>query len=95
MIPGLLELVLMTLGAYRATRLIGWDTFPPVEAVRLRVASRSDLAAELLGCPFCLGWWVSLTVYVLWVAFPTVTVTACVPLAVSASVGLIARNLDP
>lgn len=34
MIPSALPLVLLALAAYRVTRLLGWDTLPPVAAAR-------------------------------------------------------------
>ncbi len=51
--------------------------------------------AKFLVCPWCQGAWVSLAVYLLWVWLPTETLYVAAPLALSATVGLIAKNLDP
>jgi hypothetical protein len=51
--------------------------------------------AHWLACPFCQGFWVSLAVYLAWVFEPRWTLYAVAPFAISAAVGLIARNLDP
>lgn len=56
---------------------------------------RWPVLAELVHCPFCLGFWVSLVTYLAWVFEPRWTLYACVPLALSAAVGLLAKNLDP
>lgn len=55
---------------------------------------RRPLLADLLSCAFCLGWWLSLVAYLAWLAEPTWTLYVCAPLALSAAVGLIAKNLD-
>lgn len=56
---------------------------------------RRPLLAHLVHCPFCVGWWVSLALYIVWLWLPTETLYAAAPLALSAAVGLIAKNLDP
>lgn len=50
---------------------------------------------HFLTCPFCVGFWLSLVAYLGWRFFPTETLYVAAPLALSAAVGLIARNLDP
>lgn len=67
---------------------------PSSEVGGVRPAYERQTLAHLVHCPFCMGWWVSLTVYLAWLAAPAVTLAACVPLAVSSAVGLIAKNLD-
>lgn len=141
MIPDALTLALLALAAFRMTRLIGWDTFPPVARARSRIllswiepvcssckAERADyeardgrewvglencprcgsgepatfleghgrpLLGELVECPFCLGWWIALALYAGWLVAPTAALVVSVPLALSAAVGLLAKNLDP
>jgi hypothetical protein len=51
--------------------------------------------AHLVHCAFCLGFWVACAVYVAWLLVPTPTLYVCVALALSAAVGLVAKNLDP
>ena len=69
----------------------------------LRSKVRSDghpkgerwMLADLVGCPFCLGLYLSVAVYVLWLWQPTVVMYGSAPFALSAAIGLIAKNLDP
>ena len=51
--------------------------------------------AKFITCPFCQGFWVSCIVYVVWIYAPTAVLYVTVPLALSATVGLVSRNLDP
>ena len=53
------------------------------------------MLAKLAHCPWCLGIWISAAVWLAWLAFPDGTVGVSVPLALSAGVGLIAKNGDP
>ncbi len=101
----LLTFALLALGAFRLTRLAGWDdvTHPARRAllgvtddgrpVRGRTA-RWRLAAWA-HCPWCVGFWISVAVYAAWRVAPAATLVAMTPLAISALVGLIAKNLDP
>lgn len=45
-------------------------------------------------CPFCLGWWLSLAWYCLWLAWPIGSLAVATPFALSAVVGLVTKNLD-
>ena len=58
-------------------------------------AYRRPVLAELFSCAYCFGLWLSLGVYVLWLASPAAAVYAAFPLALSAAIGIIARWLDP
>lgn len=108
--PDAVALVVLALGAFRLTRIIGWDTLAGL--VRLRVwatgrrleddgrvtvtnPARPEWIDQLLSCPWCLGWWVCLATAGSWWAWPTTTLAVALPLALSAAVGLIAKNLDP
>lgn len=55
--------------------------------------SRRYLSA-LIRCPWCLGFWIALAVAGAWWAFPHVTLLAATPLALSAALGLVKKNLD-
>jgi hypothetical protein len=68
---------------------------PDSEVDDVRPAYDRPLLAHLVHCPFCLGWWVSLAVYVWWVATPAWGLYAVAPFALSGFVGLVAKNLDP
>lgn len=108
--PDAVAFVILALGAFRLTRIIGWDTLAGL--VRLREWAtgrgfddrgqvvvldhrRPEWIDQLLSCPWCLGWWVCLTTAFSWWAWPTVTLAIALPLALSAVVGLVAKNLDP
>lgn len=111
MIPSPWIALVLALGAYRLTRLVGWDDFPL--ALRLRAWAtgekqsrgphvhgdhytyRRPTVQKLLTCPFCAGFWISCLVYVAWLEVPTETLYGLAPLAIAAAVGLIAKNLDP
>jgi hypothetical protein len=56
---------------------------------------RRALLAELVHCAFCLGLWLSAGAYVLWLEWPRPTLYGAMPFAISAFIGLVARNLDP
>lgn len=84
-------LIVAILAAARLTRLITTDTFG--EPVRLAV-SRSDFGRELIHCPWCIGFWISLAVALVTMAsWPhPVTVVVLIAFAISEAVGLIAVN---
>lgn len=106
MIPDGLPLLILILGAYRLTRLVGWDEFPLVAKLRDRVTGKRGVEGgveyherpvleHFLTCPFCVGFWISAAVYVAWLSAPRPTLYAVTPFAISGAVGLIAKNLDP
>jgi hypothetical protein len=59
------------------------------------VVYRHPLLAHFISCAYCLGFWVGLVVYLAWIWFPTETLYAAAPFALSGAVGIIARMLDP
>lgn len=65
------------------------------EAVQQTVTFRRPLLAEFLGCAFCLGFWLSVLVVACWRLEPDWTLRVCFVLALSATAGLIAKQLDP
>jgi hypothetical protein len=107
-IPSPFELVLLALAAMRLTRLIGWDSI--TDPIRSRITghhhgghkagkrpgARWDKPQWMLflTCPWCLGFWVSGVVWGAWLVWPTATLIACTPFAISAVVGLVVKNLD-
>lgn len=56
---------------------------------------KRPLLAHFVHCPFCIGFWLSAAVYVAWVFEPRGTLYVAAPFALSAVVGLVAKNLDP
>lgn len=49
---------------------------------------------EFVHCPFCMGFWVSLALWLAWSASPHWTLVAASPFAINAAVGLVTKNLD-
>lgn len=95
--------VLLALAAYRVFRIVGYDTI--TQPVRERVTGYKDsdelpadveraYLAKLVRCPWCLGWWISLGVWLVYETWPYTTARLAVPFALSAAVGMIGRNLD-
>lgn len=67
---------------------------PSSEVTDVRPAYSRPMLAHLVHCPFCIGWWISLSVYGAWLLWPHGSLYAFAPLALSGAVGLIAKNLD-
>lgn len=65
-------------------------TGDPVGHSKVRV-----YVSTLVRCPWCVGFWLSLALYGAWLLSPRWVGIAMIPLALSASFGLIAKNLDP
>ncbi len=107
MIPGPWVALVLALAAFRLTRLAGWDDFPLAVRVRGWITGEHTIRgraeplyqrptlAHLLACPWCIGFWISCAVYVGWLLVPTEALYAAAPFALSAFVGLVAKNLDP
>lgn len=65
------------------------------EPVTHRTAWRRPALAYGLSCAYCLSVWGGVAWYAAWRLWPSWTLAAAFPLAVSSAVGLIARWLDP
>lgn len=65
------------------------------EKPEITVSYRRPLLDHFIHCPFCVGAWLSLIVYLAWLAEPRWTLYGAAPFALSGAVGLIAKNLDP
>lgn len=88
-----LFLAVVTLAAYRVTRLLVRDQFPPIETQRARIAARwgdASWQAYLAQCPWCAGVYVSGIAVVLADWYTSVPAPAAVWGAVAAGVGLLA-----
>lgn len=59
------------------------------------ISERRYYLAKLVRCPWCIGFWLSVTVWLAWWGEPRVTLFLATPLALSAIVGLVAKNWDP
>lgn len=108
MIPDWWSFLLLALGTFRLTRLVGWDEFPLVLTLRDMLTGavykyRTEEPTEhkrpgvdhFIHCPWCVGFWIGLALYVVWLCAPRPTLYAVIPFALSAVVGLVAKNLDP
>lgn len=92
---GTIWLILYSLFAYRITRLITHDSLPPMARMRDYVLDRWGHSpwSELIVCPWCMGFWVSLgTVVVASTPADTVFRWVALPFAMSAIVGLLASR---
>jgi hypothetical protein len=99
-----LTFVILVLAAHRVTRLIGWDTITAKWRARLtgysdtgernRYPHNRKALGEFVHCPWCLGFWVCLVLYVCWRIWPDATFTFATVAALSSAVGLVVHNGD-
>lgn len=99
---------LLVLGAMRITRLVGWDTLTAGlreratgwtdDGHRLDVThpsrARGQAIRAFVSCPWCLGFWISVLVWLAWLEWPRATLVAMTPFAINAVVGVIVKKLD-
>jgi hypothetical protein len=85
--------------ADRLEAATGKRTCPPIVAAATTayppISPRRYYLSKMVRCPWCAGWWVTLIVWALWLAWPHAVLIAVTPFALSAILGLIAKNLDP
>lgn len=82
----LLQLIVLALGVARIVHLIVEDRI--LESVRGRVLARlvrkkHDKLVILLGCVWCVGWWVTLAWSLAWLRWPDGTTLWAIPWAVA------------
>jgi hypothetical protein len=93
-------LVLLAGGAYRVWRLVAEDLVAePVRRWLYRgewdgegdppAGYRSGLG-DFVGCPWCLGFWIAVAWWGLWLEWPHGTLVAAAPFTISAVVGAVA-----
>lgn len=104
-IPSWWQFTLLSLAAFRVFRLISEDTIldrPRAwllgysgwkEGEKLPDSYRVKWG-EWITCPWCLGFHLSVILWLLWLWQPTWMVGLCTPFALSAMVGLIAHFSD-
>lgn len=87
-----LEVMVVGLAAFRISRLVTTDDFPPIELARTRLiewAGKDSALAEWVSCPWCAGWHITLILVAVALRYPAVRKALLVP-AVSGVVGLLA-----
>lgn len=104
MIPSAWQLALLSLGVYRVWRIIGLDDMPGLVAMRNWLAGASELAgvwsfrrrwvADLLQCPWCSGWWLSLSAAAVWFVDARAALLIAVPFALATLVGALGHFLN-
>ena len=90
----LVSLIILVLAGYRLTRLIIEDEIldTPREWVRSKFKPNGK-ADYLLGCPWCMGFWVALIIAIMYLVIPTAMMVVALPLALSAAIGLIYQKV--
>jgi hypothetical protein len=95
------DLVINSMAAYRLTRLWTRDSLPPLPAVRQHVLDKLDEIqdakhttqehplAELVHCPWCIGFWISAGV----VGAATLAPRAWRPLATALAFSAVVANI--
>lgn len=127
--PDALACLLLALGVFRLTRLVGWDDLtitlrhkvtgmgdrehhewasyidaqrqlgndpwqPTRDVAPPPVTARRFYLSKMIRCPWCVGFWLSLLIWAAWLLAGAWTVGLAVPWALSAAVGIVAKNLD-
>lgn len=87
-------LLVFLLATYRLTRLVIEDEIfdRPRDWIYRKVKPGGKLE-YLLGCPWCLSFWVAIPLMILYVFFPTGMMVVGLPLAGSAVAGLIYQKV--
>jgi Protein of unknown function (DUF1360) len=87
--------ILLALASFRVTRFFVEDIlFEPVRDKIWEKFPPSTKLGYLFTCYWCLGFWVSALILVLYLLFPSVMIVPVLLLALSAVVGMIAKLLD-
>lgn len=107
MVPDLYELILLALAAYRTWRLLAEDAvldWPRRRILRMGNWRKEgdpyppkyrEAVGDFVGCPACLGFWISLFWFVAWAIFPYETLVVAAVASISALVIFQRQKLDP
>lgn len=106
----MMDLLVDALAAYRLTRLVVVDTFPPVQAAREAIKERFPArqwpnghggyhveehpAVELIQCPYCAGFWVAAAVVAARLLVPAAWAPLARALAMAAVAGKLVDVID-
>lgn len=92
--PSWYALVILALAVFRMYRLIAEDDIldrPRDWFLDRLEEERLEKLDKLITCPWCLGFWLSVAAWGLWLLAPSWTVGLAFPWALSAAVALIAK----
>lgn len=90
----LILFIVFLLSTYRLTRLIIEDEiFDTPRDWLYRQVKPGGKLAYLLGCPWCISFWVAIPLMILFIGFPTGMMVVGLPLAGSAVVGFIYQKV--
>ena len=95
-LPAWLQFVIISLAAYRLTRLVTTDeiTAPLREWVWRRRPPESSRIGYLLACDWCTGIWVGSLLVVGHMIAPVPATWVCLALAVAATVGILSERMS-
>jgi hypothetical protein len=91
----LVNLIILSLGAFRLTHLITTDAI--ADGFRTKVWKRFPPTTKigyLITCNWCTGFWVALFTVLFYLALPTLTIVVSLVLAISAAIGLISAWIE-
>lgn len=101
-VPDWWQFLLLFGGAFRTFRLIAEDTI--LDGPRARLLGYKGWVdgqplpktyrakwGEFITCPWCAGFHIGVIFWICWLIWPTATLFVCVPLAVNAAVGMVAK----
>jgi hypothetical protein len=94
-VPDWWSFAIMALAVFRVYRLIAEDDIldrPRDWLLDKLEEERLEKLDKLITCPWCLGWWLSVALWLFWLAAPAWAVGLSLPWALSAAVGLIAKS---
>ncbi len=91
-VPDWWEATLLALAAYRTWKLAAADSI--LDRPRARLFDDHSRLDAFVACQWCFGFWLALAWWAVWQAWPTGTLVAATPLALSAAVGALADRLD-
>jgi len=106
-LPGAWQTILLALAAYRIFRLLSEDTIldrPRKWLVRLPANWDESISipddyrlglAKFISCSLCMGFWISVSVWLLWQLNGHWTEVLATPFAISALVVFMVEKLDP
>lgn len=105
----IVELIVLILAGHRIARIIGWDSITKPWREKLlgwtddgkKIGHAGGTGrpvpgklATLAHCPWCLGFWISIILWVCFKQWHDATLLVASPLAISSAIGVYTTNLD-